>query len=1442
MKKLKVDKSKIAGKGLFTTDVFKKGEMIGLAHENDQPTTSIGKNHNHSDNPNAVSIKLGNKRYLMAKRPLKKGEEITTNYRLQPELEQPEDFAKGGTVIPLVEDAGLMNEDGFWVPDWETIAMQAKQLGAKTVKTKSGVIIYFDDNWKVQSVDENPQMKKGGTPKSLVKMPKPSKQGLASKKFSKSLEATNRLFTENRLFAKPKSRKRKVFDPGANYQDGGTTTPEDYAQFQTFAQTLPSNLQDSNFEYGNPDQYDLYGMWETVGKPGSFADVQDSEYFPLDEDGTYHGFTVGADGTFLKPMSHNTTWKEVMNSQLSLDPYFQENRLIRNEQGRLQYIPKAEYGMPLGAGMSQNYQGRRKFIHQDGGITSQEEIDAGNNAMMKARLAYAYMHGNPAAQRMVVAPDQPYVFDDGNTGTHFMASMDNYAVPLIQDVNGQLMLGDFGPESAEAIRFDNPEDAMYFAENYKQITPDESYRKENPEEDYIEAELTEEEIEEYRKGGFIVEEIDTYQKGGESKRRKKDSKGRYRSKDGNVRTPLTSEMQAEMSPEEWGQYVQEVPEVYTTRTREQQDIRNALDYQQRMAELYPGRPTQSDAIQPADWFWQLGMTGPAALKGANAAMKIPLGAGVNVGGVLNTAMLAHGVTEVDDRYQDWQDVVEGNMDWKEAALKTGMTALELSPAYGAAKQLSSISKTPSMLLGSPNAPIMKSGMPNPLALADAIVPRLPHPIRIPLMGMSYDGLGPFTGSPLNFLPGYGKNLGKAGNAFRKFGNTMEYVQNTKTLSPKGGSPFRMGKDQIVSEGNWAALNEPWENYSGTFAAEFDFAAPGSNLGYVNPPSRTGVLITDRAQNTLVEVPVSDPGLSFHRRLPFSNRYVPINKEKLLNNQFQLATQGGHFQSLVEKYGYGLAYAGLLGAMGNTDAVKQYNKYTIDPVINEAKKIINNINTEIVPEEEFKKGGEPKKKKRKTDDYGRYRSEDGNIRTPLTPEMQAVMPPDEWGQYIQEFPEVYTTRTKEQQEAMNAARNMQLLNELNYQRAPHLYLPDGSLRPQAAQSADWVWQLGTLGAASGLGRSAVGAAESLGSRALPYIEGALNTSIPGMASIPGATVGNALGAMAAVDSGRRLLDVPGQVQKGEYTDAAANVLTAALDIGTAGIISPLYKGAKATATELKAALEAKNPSNFKIPEQSYKKKLYDLRDKETGTYKLVEIDVPQEVIPGRSYDDVKHKLKNLRSDLNISPTEHYLSRIFGRSPIGMSRDRIIADPRDGRLFDSNTRYWLNRLYGNTPSGPEVVSENLLAKDYGKLYKEGLSFEEAQDIMKKYNDPIDYQEVPRELPGSPNALKSSLGSVDMSKYEIKNPDYFTKLLDTYDSRKLSPTNKKFYKSLIESVKKQNGIATERQYNELQRLRTGNFNFGKKGYSDGGIIMELSDAEIKEYKKGGWIIEEM
>ena len=100
----------------------------------------------------------------------------------------------------------------------------------------------------------------------------------------------------------------------------------------------------------------------------------------------------------------------------------------------------------------------------------------------KARIAYeSHFRNNPAINRLMSGTDDPYVYTKedeekypgmdlvGSTGTHFMGSHDNYAVPHIQDVDGKLELT--GPRIDEAIRFDNPETAAWFAENYKQFAP-----------------------------------------------------------------------------------------------------------------------------------------------------------------------------------------------------------------------------------------------------------------------------------------------------------------------------------------------------------------------------------------------------------------------------------------------------------------------------------------------------------------------------------------------------------------------------------------------------------------------------------------------------------------------------------------------------------------------------------------------------------------------------------------------------------------------------------------------------------------------------------------------------------------------------------------------------------------------------------------------------------
>lgn len=91
------DKSNIHGDGMFAGQSFRAGDLIGLAHENDQPVTELGRMHNHDgNNPTMFSKKIGNQRYVFANRDLQSGEELTTDYRQQPELEQPENFQAGG--------------------------------------------------------------------------------------------------------------------------------------------------------------------------------------------------------------------------------------------------------------------------------------------------------------------------------------------------------------------------------------------------------------------------------------------------------------------------------------------------------------------------------------------------------------------------------------------------------------------------------------------------------------------------------------------------------------------------------------------------------------------------------------------------------------------------------------------------------------------------------------------------------------------------------------------------------------------------------------------------------------------------------------------------------------------------------------------------------------------------------------------------------------------------------------------------------------------------------------------------------------------------------------------------------------------------------------------------------------------------------------------------
>ena len=298
---------------------------------------------------------------------------------------------------------------------------------------------YFPD---ADYVDEYPELKKGGTPKSLVKMPKPSKKGLASKKFSRSLEATNRLFTENPLFAKPKSKKRKVFDPNAQYQMGGD--PGD-----KFKKRLMKRYP---------------GMQGVYGPEGENLNIIKDPNYNASE----HGY---GDIEFVHPGSGLVTYSDDYQYQ---SPTPDKYTAVYNPKG----ANRGDVFLDMMHGMRDdpNYQPLLQNFEE---------------AVRDAR-----------------GGDMAWYYEDDVKNDGYTDGQEQWDENYIDSqLRAQLAPGSIGMFSHG--RKDYRKDRKYDSPEMKAAAKDiRNYLKGKPaEEDYVEAELTPEEIEEYRKGGFIVEDI-----------------------------------------------------------------------------------------------------------------------------------------------------------------------------------------------------------------------------------------------------------------------------------------------------------------------------------------------------------------------------------------------------------------------------------------------------------------------------------------------------------------------------------------------------------------------------------------------------------------------------------------------------------------------------------------------------------------------------------------------------------------------------------------------------------------------------------------------------------------------------------------------------------------------------------------------------------------------
>ena len=100
-------------------------------------------------------------------------------------------------------------------------------------------------------------------------------------------------------------------------------------------------------------------------------------------------------------------------------------------------------------------------------------------------------------------------------------------------------------------------------------------------------------------------------------------------------------------------------------------------------------PQHEQPIDMMDYAWQAAAGAPMALRGLQAAsaLKIPF-TEMSLGTAANVAGGIHGVTQIPNRVQDWQDVAAGSKTWQEATAKTIGTGLELGA--GAAEGINAI--------------------------------------------------------------------------------------------------------------------------------------------------------------------------------------------------------------------------------------------------------------------------------------------------------------------------------------------------------------------------------------------------------------------------------------------------------------------------------------------------------------------------------------------------------------------------------------------------------------------------------------------------------------------------------------------------------------------------------------------------------------------------------
>ena len=1169
-------------------------------------------------------------------------------------------------------------------------------------------------------------------------------------------------------------------------QEGGAQLPKDYSQFTNFHQTLPSNLQDPEYQYGNPDQYDLYGMWNTLGKPGSFKDVQDSDYFPLQDDGTYHGFSVGSDGTVLKPMSHSTTWKEVMNSQLNTDPYFKENRLIKNEQGRLQYVPNK----------------------QEGGISPLEGNYISKVIMNRNRgtdfVDRAYALGDNPGTPMFNLPDNEQF---GQNMSHKMAWGD--------DDNGQAwMYPTIMNPNDEAIQVPTQYANYISSEGYKYAT---GMKQKGGAQDRFNTKLKGNVLESFNEHAKQFPSLlnDTYDY---------DSRGLYN-------------------------------ELYDIHKGDKEAIANALTPGSPTAHVgtdrykKPNHPTFSKESK-----YYIPVIRNAGTWGHNDQGDYFKASRRNIRNMTNSDGSPYQYFQRAEDY-DLDSIPDVGLEYRGKKLfekggfqddlgkhrqllrdwTYGQSIGMLQKAQEGLDTGVVESKTPWA-----NAP---EGMsPNVYEGKDITVkakgPEWAHFQR------EYQNANPWerylAGEKNKYIrkhKGLNKTAGVTADNFPKDAEErirQEYDRKMNTYTTRrlgqhfGFNPRQRGEwidrltdkqKEIVAGSKYGSKLQPnvWSRFlSGARSTvnllhPTEFKIQGQIPGYTEAENKEA--LNSWLEPLEILAPLDAPGMIVANKMTNMNAENPSwYSGEMMGNVDYGAVVAMNPLTLLDLYGLPEAplriSRGLKkGAKFLTTQTPLKDAYVLNPKAIKADALFNKGVYTRTDTPHWWSGYEIP--------YHSGLVPDEVLQNMQSDELFSKLSGKDW-QY-QDFLRKNKGMSYEEARKILNPIEERLITQEQAVKNKGYWEPGKTSGTEYFDRINYLKQLqkeGLIGKGFNAGDMRWAArnedvTNSVAKKALENFNTGyrnVNTNAEVITKLPEEEIINMKNAG---------VDFADENSIGEYMASHPPLQDYYLRQGW-----PTHSG------EWKPLYSHKNPSSD-FGDRMYKVGLNT--DFSEGNY------------ADWYTNNYLNKIKHPEVSKAIEPA------VFNRMA-GQGEYRVFMGPKGKQALVPDKSYQYHGVNIKDLSPAERESFEQFSKQALENYNTGWKNE-----LMKPNADLSLPNKTIDFEPSGEYVRSGLGGMDMSRYEIKNPDYFTQLLDTYTSKQLSPSNKKFYNGLIESVKKQDGLATERQYNELQRLKTGNFNFGSKGYNkgyqEGGITEEaeytdvdLTPEEIDWYLANGYDLEDL